>query len=512
MLEVNPGLGYRDVQQILAYTARRTEIDVGIWDINGATNWNGGGLHYNALEHATGFGQVDALAAVRLAESWNLPALTAANVREASVRKVVNLPIPDNQSVGGVSSSVAVTEAMTVERVDVSVNIRHPFIGDLSVLLTSPSGTTSFLLWRPAKGALSAYGSSQDDVRFTFDTVLDWGESSLGTWTLSVYDNAAGLTGTFENWTLTLVGQPSMADDVYVYTNEYPDLVAADPSRAILRDVDGGANTLNTAALGLDNRIDLKAGRAILNGTELTIAAGTRITTAIGGDGDDTLTASDLGVTLRGMRGDDVLVGGAGNDRLEGGLGRDTLTGGAGIDTAVYEVRRAGVTLTRSTALDPTYMVRLSADDQDTLLSVERIRFADLSLALDLGGNAGITARMIGALFGPGRLGDEAFVGRWLARVDEGLDARGAIASALASPDFLSLAGSRSNTAFVNLVYKNVVGYAPDAAALSLFVGMLDRGEHTQVTLAELACNLDLTAARIDLTGLAATGLEYLPG
>ena len=37
------------------------------WQTNGAKNWNGGGLHFS---HDYGFGKVDALAAVRLAESW----------------------------------------------------------------------------------------------------------------------------------------------------------------------------------------------------------------------------------------------------------------------------------------------------------------------------------------------------------------------------------------------------------------------------------------------------------
>ncbi len=45
MLEANPGLGYRDVQEILAYSARQIDPSNPSWDVNGATNWNGGGLH-----------------------------------------------------------------------------------------------------------------------------------------------------------------------------------------------------------------------------------------------------------------------------------------------------------------------------------------------------------------------------------------------------------------------------------------------------------------------------------
>ncbi len=512
MLEVNPGLGYRDVQQILAFTARKTDIDLGSWATNGAANWNGGGMHFNSLTHATGFGQVDALAAVRLAASWDQPALTVANTKEITSTKIVNTAIPDNSPTRGVFSSIAVTEAMVVERVDVRINIKHTFVGDLSILLSSPSGTTSFLLWRPAQGALSSYGSSQDDIHFTFDTVLNWGEDSVGSWGLGVYDNVAGDVGLLENWSLTLVGRPQSRDDVYVYTNEYPDMVAADPSRAILRDADGGNNTLNAAALGLDNRIDLSGHTpTLLNGTALTIAAGTKVSAAIGGDGDDVLIAGDFASKLRGMGGADTLNGGARNDSLEGGKGADLLFGNQGIDTAVFGVSRSSATITNIAGASPYRVVRSSLEDRDQLYSIERIEFTDISIAFDLSGNAGSVAKLIGALFGPGRLGDEAFVGRWLARMDAGTSYADTVAAALASSDFVALAGSRSNAAFVNLVYKNVVGVAPDQASRDHFVGWLDRGEYTQASLAMLACDIDINAAHIGLTGLIDKGLEYLP-
>ncbi|MEK0193537.1 S8 family peptidase, partial [Microcoleus anatoxicus] len=95
MLQANPKLGYRDVQEILAYSARKNDPDrlwqtftnsrfkdedgkdinsavlynADTWTFNGAKNWNGGGLHVN---HDYGFGLVDATAAVRLAETWQL--------------------------------------------------------------------------------------------------------------------------------------------------------------------------------------------------------------------------------------------------------------------------------------------------------------------------------------------------------------------------------------------------------------------------------------------------------
>ena len=45
MLEANPNLGYRDIQQIIAYSAQQNHSNSPGWEFNGATNWNGGGLH-----------------------------------------------------------------------------------------------------------------------------------------------------------------------------------------------------------------------------------------------------------------------------------------------------------------------------------------------------------------------------------------------------------------------------------------------------------------------------------
>ncbi len=59
------------------------------------------------------------------------------------------------------------------------------------------------------------------------------------------------------------------------------------------------------------------------------------ITTLIGTDNNDTLTANDLGVLLKGGGGDDTLFGGDGDDFLQGGDGDDTLFGGDGLDTIV---------------------------------------------------------------------------------------------------------------------------------------------------------------------------------
>ena len=486
MLEINPRLGYRDVQQILAFTALKTNVSVGDWATNGAGEWNGGGLHFNALTHATGFGQVDALAAVRLAASWDEPARTAANAHEVTGSRSVNATIPDNTQAGLVSS-ITLTESSVVERVDVRVNIKHGFVGDLSVMLVSPSGTVSFLVWRPAQGALSVFGSSQDDIQFTFDTVLCWGEDSAGTWTLQVVDNQDDDVGMLLDWSITVVGHKQSPDDVFVYTNEYPDVIAADPSRATLRDLDGGFNTLNAAALGLDNRIDL-SGRTdtILNQAKLGIAPGTTISKAIGGEGNDILIAGDGASVLRGM------------------WGQDQLIGGPGIDTAVYAIERASAQLART----PTgWTVSAGAEGTDSLTEIERVNFGHTYWALDTHGNAGMVAKILGAVFGAAAVENPAYAGIGLHLVDGGMGYESLIQLAIDA----RLGVGAGHKAVVDLLYTNVVGKPPPPAEEAYFVGLLERQVTSVAGLGRLAAETDLNAANIDLVGLMQQGLEYLP-
>ncbi len=359
MLEANPDLGYRDVQEILAYSARKISSAQYDWEYNGATNWNGGGLHYDALDHKLGYGLIDATAAVRLAESWGKSPYTVANRAQLSFTHSPALVIPDN-IISGAFDSISVSQSIEVERVEVTLNVTHSYVGDLSVLLLSPAGTTSFLLWRPQQNALSAYGTDQNDIHFTFDTVLNWGESSVGNWSLSIVDWAPGYIGRLDSWTLNLIGKPTSADDTYIYTNEFSESCIAQPTRATLTDTTG-IDTLNAAACSSNLTLNLVPGSVCtIDGQNLTIAAGTIIENVHGGDGNDTIIGNDTINQLYGGRGNDILNGGAGADILDGGAGIESMIGGDGSDT--YYVDNAGDVVTETNAT-------LSTGGTDTVCS-----------------------------------------------------------------------------------------------------------------------------------------------
>lgn len=166
MLEANASLGYRDVQEILAYSAQRIDDPNSSWSYNGALNWNGGGLHSS---DDYGFGNVDALAAVRLAETWTELDTRHNEVSLAAFSGVLNQSIPDQ---GRLTSSVTLADDIEIEHVEVTIDFAHEQLGDLQVVLTGPDGTKSVLLDRAGVGekSVSPRGEGAQDTRFTFNS------------------------------------------------------------------------------------------------------------------------------------------------------------------------------------------------------------------------------------------------------------------------------------------------------------------------------------------------------
>ena len=485
MLEANPHLGYRDVQQILAYTAHQTQAAAA----NGANDWNGGGLRFTHSQ-TTGFGQVDALAAVRLAASWNGTPQTVANTVEVTAGQTVDQAIPDADK-QGLSSTIDIASDMVVERVDVSVNITHSFIGDLTIALTSPTGTTSYLMSHPSQGVLSGTGSSQQNIHFTFDTVLDWGETASGRWTLNVVDQQPGDTGKLGDWTLDLIGHAASRDDTYIYTSDFADLVKSDPSRGILVDKDGGNDTINTAALGENNLIDLSGGSlSRLNGAGLKIGAGSTIRNAYGGDGDDLIFANPLGGVLHGMD------------------GNDTLRGGAGLDTAAYQHARADYTI-QKTATGYSVQDTKGSEGTDQLSGIERLQFSDGVLAFDTTtGTAGQAYRLYQAAFD--RTPDAAGLGYWIGAMDKGVRLIDVAQGFVQSNEFKTLYGATpTNAELVTHLYSNVLHRAPDAGGAAYWLDLLD--QH-RITAADALASFSESAENVAaLVGATQNGISYIP-
>ena len=104
----------------------------------------------------------------------------------------MSVMIPDN-STTGVASTVSVS-ALTVANLTVSVDIEHPYIGDLQIELAH-GGTTAMVH--------DHAGGSTDNLVRSFDLSNFNGTDASGTWTLTVRDTAADDVGTLNNWKLS---------------------------------------------------------------------------------------------------------------------------------------------------------------------------------------------------------------------------------------------------------------------------------------------------------------------
>ena len=177
MLEKNPNLGWRDVQEILIRSAYQFRPADAGWQNNAA------GIHFH---HDFGAGLIDAQAAVTMAGAWtNLAAQTTTAVTAAGLP----LSVPDNNATGITRSFTIGGGNLRVEHVTVRLNINHTSRGNLEILLTSPSGMVSRLT--------EVHTDTNDNfANWTFSSVRHWGESSAGTWTLRVADRSTASNST----------------------------------------------------------------------------------------------------------------------------------------------------------------------------------------------------------------------------------------------------------------------------------------------------------------------------
>jgi len=131
---------------------------------------------------------------------------------------------------------------------------------------------------------------------------------------------------------------------------------------------------------------------------------------------------------------------------------------------------------------------------------------SSVARAYDLHGNAGKVAKILGAVFGAEQVSNKEYAGIGLDYLDnKGYSYEGLMDLALKA------SGCVSNEDVVNKLYENVVGVAPLPEQAQPFVAMLegDNPVHTWGSIGVMAADLELLTTKIDLTGLAETGLEY---
>jgi hypothetical protein len=132
-----------------------------------------------------------------------------------------------------------------------------------------------------------------------------------------------------------------------------------------------------------------------------------------------------------------------------------------------------------------------SRDGARTLKNIDRIKFNDSFLAIDLSGNAGTTAKILGAVFGKESVSNKNYVGIGLSFLDAGWTYDNLAGLAL------DAAGAKTNDQIVSLLWTNVIGTKPTAADKAPFITLLENGM-TAGALAHLAADTSFNTTKIN--------------
>jgi Ca2+-binding RTX toxin-like protein len=313
---------------------------------------------------------VDAGAAVRLAETWTA-VRTEANLITATVAAGATGVITTG-GVGAVqnfSTNFTMTQpanthaGFRVDRLEVDLSLVATLPSELTITLTSPNQTTITMVRTPGN-AFTFLGNDNYDGNaptawpaggFTMATPGFWGETGVGTWTLTVSAAANAAASSLTGATLRIFGDSSAngAADLRlteILTDDYARLANLDARRATIGT--DGETGINASAMTFANFIDLNGvGQTNLGGRAVTLAGNT-LRDYFGGASEDTALGNALGNKLSGGWGRDVLYGFGGNDTLNGGseidmlyggAGADVIDGGADLDFARYDDSAVGV-------------------------------------------------------------------------------------------------------------------------------------------------------------------------
>ena len=233
--------------------------------------------------------------------------------------------------------------------------------------------------------------------------------------------------------------------------------------------------------------------------------------------GNEATWGRDRAESLNGTRLADHIRGYGGNDSICGVAGNDIIDGGMGMDTAIYSENRANFVLTKANSgfilIDNT-----GNAGTDTLLNIERIKFSDSVIALDVGAtqSAGETAMLLGTVL-PGKLVFEAskrtLLGAVIDLFDHGYGLQTLSGAVMRLPiwDVLTGKATPNNTDIATYLLTSVYGAAPDATTLGNAVATLNT-ETDFATQGNFLWHLAESATnqmRIDLVGLSSTGLVY---
>ncbi len=185
ILSLNPNLRWDQVRKYMCDTADKIDLERG--------------KYINGLSERYGHGRINAYKALKAVKD-DMEHPQASSIIEKNVSAKTAIPDGD---LNGIVSTIQINEKGVINSIEgITINISHPYRGDLFVSLVSPDSTVIPLH--------EGVGGGEDDLVMIYDPSnkpelkqLE-GKSVKGKWKLSIVDKWAGDEGTLNKWGLKI--------------------------------------------------------------------------------------------------------------------------------------------------------------------------------------------------------------------------------------------------------------------------------------------------------------------
>lgn len=216
-LQANSQLSWRDVQHLVVLTSRRGTLKCPKHYKKDCWIRNSAGREYSPY---FGFGLMNAYEMVIKAANWStVPEQTICVISDDLVKAGVILDSKTEITMETAACAGSRNETAYLEHVQCRITLSSNCRGNISIKLSSPSGTQSIILPKRQKDKAKAGFSD-----WPFMTVSFWGERAYGRWSLSIEAGDNALPAVLESWTLILYG-----------TNRHPYAVQRRPRHKVGR-------------------------------------------------------------------------------------------------------------------------------------------------------------------------------------------------------------------------------------------------------------------------------------
>lgn len=208
-----------------------------------------------------------------------------------------------------------------------------------------------------------------------------------------------------------------------------------------------------------------------------------------------------LPVTQTSTSGQSSITGKAGNDIFSAGSQNESIDGAEGLDTISFDKSAAAYSISTTNG---QVSIKGTAGETHTTKNIERLKFADKSIAFDLSpeGHAGQAMSLLG-IFAPQQLNSLSVRGQLIGFFDQGISMESLCQIGLD----LNLIDHSTSQALALAAFRNVLGGTPDSSQTSALVSFINT--YGQAKFLAAAASLHLN---VDLNALQKSGLEYQTG